>query len=220
MTLVHFIIGLCVNLLPPLVGLLGFTFLCISMRRANILSPPFISYLLLFVMYGGWLLVLLTSIFWKWSGMASLGVLFLVLVAPFVTAFLGWRLYQRRCLSRFHRAAFVASVSYTCVIILAVVAWWTLRFRKRTIVSVSTELRTSVFSVHGIKYEVTVLTGYASTVESEGFYDYRSDSLEFEEKHGDLTVNGKQFGRLKAGDAVKIDAHGTVSINGALRTPK
>jgi len=57
-------------------------------------------------------------------------------------------------------------------------------------------------------------------MEGEGIYDYSSDHLEFEEKHGDLIVNGKQFGRVKAGDTVKIDPNGAVLINGTLQTPK
>jgi len=91
---------------------------------------------------------------------------------------------------------------------------------KRAVVTIPTTLRTSVFSVHGINYEVTVLTTIESTMEGEGIYDYSSDHLEFEEKHGDLIVNGKQFGRVKAGDTVKIDPNGAVLINGTLQTPK
>jgi hypothetical protein len=91
---------------------------------------------------------------------------------------------------------------------------------KRTTVSVPTDFRTSVVSVHGINYEIAVPGGAESTVESKGFYDYRNDNLAFEEKHGGLTVNGKKIGAVKPGDTVRIDSQGAVFINDALQPRK
>ena len=85
---------------------------------------------------------------------------------------------------------------------------------------IPTTLRTSVFSVHGINYEVTGPDDYRVYDESEGIYHYRSDNLDFEEKLGDLTVNGKKFGSVKPGDTVKIASDGTVFINDTLQTPQ
>jgi hypothetical protein len=93
------------------------------MRRAQIPSPPFFSYFVLFATVGGWLLVLLTALFWEWSGMASLGIFYLVLVAPFVTAALAWSLHRRRTVSGFHRSAFVASIGYSGLMLVAVLGW-------------------------------------------------------------------------------------------------
>jgi hypothetical protein len=115
------IAGIGVNILVPLLGLLAFVLLCRRMRRAQIHSPPFSYYFILFATYGGWLMVLLTALFWEWSGMASLGVLYLVLIAPFVTAGIAFSLRSSHALSVFHRVAFIASIIYCGLIVVALV---------------------------------------------------------------------------------------------------
>lgn len=82
----------------------------------GVVAPPVIPFLVLFFTLGGWLQVLLTAQFWEWSGMASIGMLYLILIAPIVTAFMAWRLRHRRALSEFHRYAFLMNGAYTCVI--------------------------------------------------------------------------------------------------------
>ena len=111
------------NLVVPLLGVVVFGLLCRWMCRARVPSPPFLSYFILFATFGGWLVVLLTALFWEWSGMASLGVFFLALVTPFVTAALAWSLRRRRALSSFHRSAFIASIGYSSVMILLDICW-------------------------------------------------------------------------------------------------
>ena len=110
-----------VNLLVPIVGLIVFVLLCRKMRRAQIQSPPDVQYAFLFLTYGGWLMVLLTSLFWEWSGMASLGVFYLVLAAPFVMAGVAISLRQSFALSVFHRVAFIASVVYCGLAVVGLV---------------------------------------------------------------------------------------------------
>jgi hypothetical protein len=78
--------AIAINLLVPLLGVVIFALLCRKMRRTHVPAPPFFSYFVLFATFGGWLMVCLTALFWKWSGLASLGVFSLILVAPFVTA--------------------------------------------------------------------------------------------------------------------------------------
>jgi hypothetical protein len=112
-----------IHLLVPFAGVIGFVFLCRRMFLESIPSPPYFSWFVLFGTFGGWLLVVLTALFWKWSGMASIGIFALALVAPFVTAALAWSLRSRRALSRFHRRAFTASVAYSLVMFIAVASW-------------------------------------------------------------------------------------------------
>ena len=117
------IAGLSVNLLLPLLGVGLFAWLCRCMRKANIPSPPYYSYFILFITFGGWLMVIFTALFWEWSGMASLGFVYLVFVAPLVTAGVAYNLYNRRALSPFHRNAYFASIAYSGLLILAFVVW-------------------------------------------------------------------------------------------------
>jgi hypothetical protein len=91
-------------------------------------TPPFLSYFILFATFGGWLMVGLTALFWKWSGMASLGVFSLVLVAPFVTAGAAFSLRSRHTLSGFHRNAYIASVAYSALMLTALGGWLGVHF--------------------------------------------------------------------------------------------
>ena len=92
-----------------------------------VVSPPIIPYVILFFTLGGWLTVLLTVCFWEWSGLASLGMLYLILVAPLLTAFMSWHLRLERRLSRFHAWAFYLSMASTFLVVIAVpVAYITL----------------------------------------------------------------------------------------------
>src|SRR5215470_16933521 len=72
------------------------------MLEVGIHNPLIIPFFILFATYGGWLIVMLTSIFWAWSGMATIGFVYLTLVAPPVMFALTIRLYKQRSLSRFH----------------------------------------------------------------------------------------------------------------------
>jgi len=120
-----------IHLLVLLLGMIVFALLCRRMRRTHIPSPPFVSYFILFATFGGWLMVCLTALFWNWSGMASLGVFSLILVAPFVTAGVAFSLRNRRTLSAFHRSAYVASLAYSGLALTALGGWLGAHFLAR-----------------------------------------------------------------------------------------
>ena len=116
MPISRIMIALGIHLIIPPLGIGAFVLLNRRMRRALVPSPPVVSYSILFAIFGGWLLVLLTALFWVWSGMASLGVGYLIFIAPIITAILAWRLRQSRTVSAYHRNAFLASIAYTGLI--------------------------------------------------------------------------------------------------------
>jgi hypothetical protein len=117
-----------VNFLVPLLGVIVFALLCRRMRRTHVQSPPFFSYFVLFATFGGWLMACLTALFWKWSGMASLGVFSLILVAPFVTAGVAFSLRNRRDLSGFHQSAYMVSITYSALALVALGGWLGVHF--------------------------------------------------------------------------------------------
>ena len=100
----------------PALGVAVYLFLIQHMRRTGVASPPTIAYFLLFFTVGGWLQVLLTAWLWEWSGLASLGVFYLIFIAPFLTAFTAWRLRLQRAVSTFHKCAFLLCGLYSCLI--------------------------------------------------------------------------------------------------------
>ena len=119
------ITGIGIHLVVPLLGVIVFLVLCRRMQHTQIPSPPFLSYFILFATFGSWLMVCLTALFWTWSGMASLAVFGLMLVAPFVTAGIALYLYlwDRHNLSAYHRGAYLASIAYSCLVVLGWLAW-------------------------------------------------------------------------------------------------
>ncbi len=117
------LIPAAIYLLVPFLGAGAFLLLCRRMARLRIPSPPYWPWFILAGAFGGWLLVVLTALWWQWSGMASIGVFTLVLIAPVVAAALALRLRESRTLSRFHRRAFVAAVGYSLSMLAAILVW-------------------------------------------------------------------------------------------------
>ncbi|NMM50785.1 hypothetical protein [Marinigracilibium pacificum] len=73
-----------IYLIIPFTGLMYYLGLKRKMKAQEIPAPPAIELFIIFTTYGGLLLVTLTTLFWKWSAMASLGTFFLILVAPVI----------------------------------------------------------------------------------------------------------------------------------------
>ena len=105
-----------IHLVVPSAGALLYLAIVVSMLKRQIKSPPIVSLFIIFATWGSLLILILTRFFWYWSGMATLGFAYLIFVAPFVMLIIAIASHLKRGLSRFHRAAFVASVSYIPII--------------------------------------------------------------------------------------------------------
>src|SRR5690554_8111796 len=77
------ITAVMIHLVNPVLGIVFYVFLVNKMKKANIKNPPNAALFLEFFIYGGLLLIILTSLFWYWSAMASLGFIFVLFIAPF-----------------------------------------------------------------------------------------------------------------------------------------
>ena len=108
-------IAVFIHLLVPLAGLSAYLLLVNKMRR-QCSDAPVVSPFLVFAIYGGVLLLLLTSLFWYWSGMASLGSAFLLVVAPFIMLGVAMRLRAKKQISKYHRAVFYAAAFYPALV--------------------------------------------------------------------------------------------------------
>lgn len=105
-------IPILIYLLVPLAGIVIFLLLRWTMLRSGVVRPPVAAFFTLFGAYGGWLVVVLTGVFWEWSGAASLGVASLVLVAPLVMAWQARTILRERRLSGYDRVAIVLMALY------------------------------------------------------------------------------------------------------------
>ena len=93
-----------------------------DMHEAKVENPPHVPLLIILATYGGWLMMALTKLLWRWSDLAVVALFYLVLVAPIIMFMLAVQLYSERKTSLYHRGAFIASVGYIGLEVLSVVA--------------------------------------------------------------------------------------------------
>lgn len=106
------IIAIIIHLIVPIIGIIFFIDLIRKMRFEKIENPPIIDWFLIFATYGGLLLVVLTTLFWKWSGMASIGTLYLIIVAPVIMGIISYLNYKKKSISKYHNWVYKISISY------------------------------------------------------------------------------------------------------------
>ncbi|WP_158992663.1 hypothetical protein [Mucilaginibacter sp. L196] len=82
------------------------------MKKENIPSPPALAFFIIFFNYGGLLVVVLTNYLLQWSGMASLGTFYLLLIAPILMVVIAFYYYKSRQLSIYHKSAFMSGALY------------------------------------------------------------------------------------------------------------
>ena len=111
-TVLKTLIAILVHIGAPYLGWLMFNKLKQKMRDENVIEPPILELQMILFTYGGLLLVLFTSLFWVWSGMASLGCFYLILGAPIVMAAILFRLNKKKTLSPYHNWIFRLSYLY------------------------------------------------------------------------------------------------------------
>ena len=112
MTVTEIILALLIHILIPLVGLLSYFRLIKKIKIEKIKNPPTIDLFFIFSTYGGLLLVTLTTLFWKWSGMASLGFFYLILIAPIIMGIIIYRNHKNKDISKYHLWSYNVGLLY------------------------------------------------------------------------------------------------------------
>lgn len=112
MTSQEIVIALAIFLILPLVGLVCFLRLRKQMNKENTPNAPTTELFIIFVTYGGLMLVALMTLFWLWSGMASLGVFYLVFIAPVIMGIIAYRHRKTRTVSKYHNWTYLSSLLY------------------------------------------------------------------------------------------------------------
>ena len=115
MTAKDIIIALTIHLILPLTGISFYLRLKKKMKSENIANPPTIELFIIFATYGGLLLVTLTTLFWQWSGMASLGPFYLILAAPIAMGLIAYRHRQTKTISKYHNWTYISGLSYFAI---------------------------------------------------------------------------------------------------------
>ena len=105
-------IPIIIYLVIPILGFLTFLKIDRDIVRKEIQFAPDIPIFVLFFGYGGWLVFILTALFWEMSGMAALGFFVLLIPMPFGISGCAVWLYKHRGESRYHAYALRASCIY------------------------------------------------------------------------------------------------------------
>ncbi|RYY19449.1 MAG: hypothetical protein EOO04_21985 [Chitinophagaceae bacterium] len=90
------------------------------MKTENIANPPALELFIIFSTYGGLLLVILTTYFWQWSGMASLGTFYLILGAPIAMGAIAYRTKQAKTMSKYHYWTYISAIFYFAIAPVAI----------------------------------------------------------------------------------------------------
>jgi hypothetical protein len=115
MTAKEIIIALTIHLVVPLTGLIYFIRLTRRMGKENVVNAPIPEFFIVFATYGGLLLVTLTTLFWQWSGMASLGTFYLALGAPIAMGIIAYRHRKTKEDSKYHKWIYYSGLLYFAI---------------------------------------------------------------------------------------------------------
>lgn len=91
-----YVIPIFIYLLIPILGVLLFLYLLSNHTQTEYSGKFGIKLFITFSCIGGLLITFLTNLFWHWSGIASLGMFFLVLVAPILMTIIGYDSYKNK----------------------------------------------------------------------------------------------------------------------------
>ena len=116
MTTIEVIIALTIHFFIPLTGLIYFLRLRKQMKKENIQSVPIVELFIIFVTYGGVILIVLTGLFWYWSGIASLGTFYLTLVAPIVMGIVAYHNRHTKAISKYHKWIHILGIAYAVIV--------------------------------------------------------------------------------------------------------
>ena len=120
MPLIEIIIAVTIHFITPLIGLIIFILITKKMKSGKVIDPPTTELFIIFSTYGILIISILTTFFWKWSGMASLGAFYLILIAPFIMGIIAYRNYKRKELSIYHLRIYKAGLFYFIIFPLTI----------------------------------------------------------------------------------------------------
>ena len=113
---------LIIHIFVPLAGLWYFLRLKNRMEEEYVEKPPVIELFIVFMNYGGIVLMVLTSLFWYWSAMASLATFYLYLVAPIPMGIIAYRQWKRRKISKYHKWTYILGLTYLIIVLAMFIA--------------------------------------------------------------------------------------------------
>ncbi len=112
MTIREILIASTIHLVIPMIGVICYVSITRKMKTDKVVNAPKFELFVLHVSYVGLLLVCLTTLFWHWSGLASLGTFYLTLFAPILIGKIAYKQNKIKTNSKYHLYIYYASMSY------------------------------------------------------------------------------------------------------------
>ncbi len=120
--MINWIIFALVHIVVPLSGIVVYLLLVRKMKKQAIPHSPVYHLFWVFGTYGVLLIILLTEIFWKWSGMASIGTGGLAIFGPFILGYIMFKNHKYRTLTLYHKLTYRLSTAFLLLIGIAIIS--------------------------------------------------------------------------------------------------
>ncbi len=115
------LIPIVIYVLLPIIGIIFFIYTNNKLKSNKQRELFTFKLFILFGCFGGLLLLLLTTLFWKWSGMASIGSILLFTIAPIFMFGIGYDSYKKKD-DVSEKILFQSSFLYMIMLMLIIVA--------------------------------------------------------------------------------------------------
>lgn len=112
------VIALLLYVALPITGITLFLILVRKMIKEKVPKPPIIPLFIAFACYGTLLVLMATHLFWYWSGMASLGLLFQLIIAPILMLWVAVESSRNAGISKYHLWIFRMAWLYFVVLLV------------------------------------------------------------------------------------------------------
>jgi hypothetical protein len=116
----NYLVGYGINIALPIVCILAFFYLKHKLTKKLSGDTPHFGLFLLFLAYGGLLWGVLTSLFWRYTEMASLGYAVLFTVAPLSLITYYIRFHKTSQKSKYHSWIIKASIAYPFILFIRI----------------------------------------------------------------------------------------------------
>jgi len=90
------------------------------MKKEETPNAPVTQLFWLFGTYGVLTIIVLTSLIWKWSGMASIGAFASLTIGPIIVGVCAFSVYKNRKLTKYHKLAYWLAVGYFGLVLFAI----------------------------------------------------------------------------------------------------
>lgn len=118
----HWIVFLFIHVAIPAIGIGAYAMLTRKIKQEQTPKPPIMQLFWLFGLYGVVIILILTSLIGKWSGMASLGGFASVSVGPIIAGIIAFKVFENRSLTKYHKLTFWLSIGYLGLVFLVISA--------------------------------------------------------------------------------------------------